>query len=133
MKYCVAIKEQMSFLWRKINWYVLQIPKANFSYLIWLMICGKSTIYAIFIMVMHAYTKSLSKQAIQNKLFIRIVWPLIILPIVSSRVRSPTCLKEKNPPLPNFSHPCVPGFWFPACPLPPPLKWNFSNVATLKT
>ena len=60
------------FLWRKINWYVLQIPKANFSYLIWLMICGKSIIYAIFIMVMHACTKSLSKQGIQNKLFTKI-------------------------------------------------------------
>ena len=60
------------FLWRKINWYVLQIPKANFSYLIWLMICGKSIIYAIFIMVMHACTKGLGKQGIQNKLFTRI-------------------------------------------------------------
>ena len=63
---------KFTFLWRKINWYVLQIPKANFSYLIWLMICGKSIIYAIFIMVMHACTKSLSKQGIQNKLFTKI-------------------------------------------------------------
>ena len=59
------------FPWRKINWHVLQIPKAHFSYLIWLMICRKSIIYAIFIMVMHACTKSLSKQCIQNKLFTR--------------------------------------------------------------
>ena len=63
---------KFTFLWRKINWYVLQIPKANFSYLIWLMICGKSIIYAIFIMVMHACTKGLGKQGIQNKLFTRI-------------------------------------------------------------
>ena len=49
------------FPWRKINWHVLQIPKAYFSYLIWLMICGKSIIHAIFIMVMHACTKNLSK------------------------------------------------------------------------
>ena len=59
-------------LWWKINWYVLQIPKANFSCLIWLMICGKSIVYFIFILVMHSYTKILRKQAIQNKLFIRI-------------------------------------------------------------
>ena len=60
------------FPWRKINWHVLQIPKAHFSYLIWLMICGKSIIYAIFIMMMHKCTKSLNKQGIQNKLFTRI-------------------------------------------------------------
>ena len=60
------------FSWRKINWHVLQIPKVHFSYLIWLLICGKNIIYAIFIMVMHACTKSLSKQGIQNKLMTRI-------------------------------------------------------------
>ena len=60
------------FPWRKINWQVLQIPKAHISYLIWLMICGKSIIYAIFIVMMHKCTKSLNKQGIQNKLFKRI-------------------------------------------------------------
>ena len=64
--------QKFIFPWRKINWHVLQIPKAHFSYLIWLMICGKSIIYAIFIMVIHARTKSLTKQRIQNKLFTRI-------------------------------------------------------------
>ena len=49
------------FPWRKINWHVLQIPKAHFSYLIWLMICGKSIIYAIFIMVMHLPSASANK------------------------------------------------------------------------
>ena len=49
----------------------LQIPKAHFSYLIWL-ICGKIIIYAIFIMVMDTCTKILSKQGIQNKLFTKI-------------------------------------------------------------
>ena len=51
------------FPWRKINWHVLEIPKAHFTYLIWIMICGKSIIHTIFTMVMHACTKSLSKQA----------------------------------------------------------------------
>ena len=60
------------FPWKKINWHDLQIPNADFNYLIWLLICGKSIVYAIFIMVMHACTKSQSKQNVQNKLFTRI-------------------------------------------------------------
>ena len=58
------------------------------------------------------------------------LWILQDTYIVSSRVSPPPpCLKEKNPPppLPHFSHPWVPRI------LIPPLKWNFSSVATFKT
>ena len=57
MKYCVASKEQIESLYflEGKNWHALQIPKAHFSNLIWL-ICGKIIIYAIFIMVMDACT-----------------------------------------------------------------------------
>ena len=61
-------------LWRKINWYGLQIAKCHFSCSIWLMISEKSImVYTfLFTMVMCAYTKSLSKQGIHKKLCTRI-------------------------------------------------------------
>ena len=79
-KYCVAILWKSSnwkfvFSWRKINWYVLQIAKAYFSYTIWLMISEKSIVAYTFLhhgMVGHAFTKCLRKQGIQKKLFTRI-------------------------------------------------------------
>ena len=75
MKYCVAIKEQIESLnfpeGKQIGMF-LQIPRTHFSYLIWLTICGKSIIYAIFIIMMHKCTNGLNKKGIQNKLFIRI-------------------------------------------------------------
>ena len=64
------------FLWRKINWYGLQIAKRHFSYTIWLMISEKSIM--VYTFLHHGpwwcvpCTKSLSKQCIQKKLFTRI-------------------------------------------------------------
>ena len=37
------------FLWRKINWYGLQIAKSHFSYTIWLMISEKSMMVSTFL------------------------------------------------------------------------------------
>ena len=64
------------FLWRKINWYGLQIAKRHFSYTIWLMISEKSIM--VYTFLHHGpwwcvpCTKGLSKQCIQKKLFTRI-------------------------------------------------------------
>ena len=51
--------------------------------------------------------------------------------IVASRVSPPPLPPlegKKSFPPPNFSHP-----WVPRILIPPPPKWNFSSVATLKT
>ena len=56
------------FLWRKINWYGLQIAKRHFSYTIWL-ISEKSIIVYTFLHHdddMRTCTKSLGKQGIQK-------------------------------------------------------------------
>ena len=66
---------QFIFPWKKINWHVLQIVKAHFSYSIRLMISEKSIMLwftYFFTMVVHACTKSLRKEDIQKKLYTRI-------------------------------------------------------------
>ena len=62
--------------WRKINWHVFQIAKGHFSYSIWLMISEKSIMLlwrtCLFIMVVHASTKSLSKKGIQKQNYLKV-------------------------------------------------------------
>ena len=62
------------FLWRKINWYGLQIAKRHFSYTIWLMISEKSIMVYTFLHHGDAchVPKVSAKQGIQKKLFTRI-------------------------------------------------------------
>ena len=51
------------FLWRKINWYGLQIAKRHFSYTIWLMISEKSIMVYLFLHHSDARMYQMSQQA----------------------------------------------------------------------
>ena len=62
--------ESLYFPEKKINWHGFQIAKVHFSYSIWLMIFEKSIMLCsmvyTFLLMVHAYTKSVSKQGIQK-------------------------------------------------------------------